>query len=323
MERDQVAALLAGAGGYLSGEEMSRTLGVTRAAVWKEIEALRGAGWPIESSTRKGYRLAGPPPALSAPYISARLGPGNLFAGKITVEPLVDSTNTRLKARAHSAPTGSVLLAEEQSGGRGTHGRSFQSPRGDGLYLSALIRPRVGLADLLTLTGWVAVAAREGVEKASGAPVDIKWLNDLYLNGKKLCGILTEFALLAESGEPDYVVAGMGINMNQTAGTFREQGLEDIATSLALEGYPVERNHLAVCLLRALEEMNGAFPAGREDYLERYRAHCLTVGRRVSFETGEGVRSGMAQGIDDYFALRVTEDGGGAHTVSSGTVKLL
>ena len=78
-----------------------------------------------------------------------------------------------------------------------------------------------------------------------------------------------------------------------------------------------------MCLLRALEEMNGAFPAGREDYLERYRAHCLTVGRRVSFETGEGVRSGTAQGIDDYFALRETEDGGGAHTVSSGTVKLL
>ena len=101
MERDQVAALLAGAQGYLSGEEMSRALGVTRAAVWKEIESLRGAGWPIESSTRKGYRLAGPPPALSAPYISARLGPGSLFAGKITVEPLVDSTNTRLKALAH------------------------------------------------------------------------------------------------------------------------------------------------------------------------------------------------------------------------------
>lgn len=325
MERDQVAALLAGAQGYLSGEEMSRALGVTRAAVWKEIDALRRAGWPIESSTRKGYRLSGPPPALSGPYISAQLGRGSLFAGKVLVEPLVDSTNTRLKAMAAAgAPTGTALLAEEQSAGRGTHGRSFQSPKGDGLYLSVLLRPGpTRLQDLLTLTGWVGVAAREAAERASGAPVEIKWLNDLYLNGKKLCGILTEVSFLGESGEPDYVVAGMGINMNQTAGTFREQGLEDIATSLALEGYPVERNHLAVCLLRALEEMNGAFPAGREDYLGRYRAHCLTVGRRVSFETGEGVRSGTAQGIDDYFALRVTEDGGGAHTVSSGTVKLL
>lgn len=323
MERDQVAALLAQSEGYLSGEEMSRALGVTRAAVWKEIEALRQAGWPIQSSTRKGYRLAGPPPALSAPYISARLGRDNLFSGKITVEPLVDSTNTRLKALAHSAPTGSALLAEEQSGGRGTHGRSFQSPKGDGLYLSVLIRPQVELADLLTLTGWVAVAAREGTARASGAPVEVKWLNDLYLNGRKLCGILTEFALLAESGEPDYVVTGMGVNMNQTAETFRAQGLEGIAASLAGEGYPVEQNHLAVCLLEALDRLVQDFPEKRSDYLERYRAHCLTLGRRVSFD-GEGtLLTGAAAEVDDHFALVVDGDDGKRHVVSSGTVKMI
>ena len=323
MEREQVAALLAQGSGYLSGEEMSRALGVTRAAVWKEIEALRGAGWPIESSTRKGYRLMGPPPALSAPYISARLSKDNLFAGNVRVEPLVDSTNTRLKAVAASAATGSALLAEEQSGGRGTHGRSFQSPKGDGLYLSVLIRPHVGLSDLLTLTGWVAVAAREGVEKACGAPVDIKWLNDLYLNGKKLCGILTEFALLAESGEPDYVVIGMGINMNQTADTFHDQGLEGVATSLAIEGYPVEQNHLAVCLLEALDQLNRDFPSKRADYLERYRAHCITLGCRVSFD-GEGtIQTGTVTGVGDDFALLVDGDDGNAHAVSSGTVKMI
>lgn len=323
MEREQVAALLAGAAGHISGEEMSRALGVTRAAVWKEIEALRRAGWPIESSTRKGYRLAGPPPSLSAPYISARLGKNNLFAGKVLVEPLVDSTNTRLKSAASSTPTGTALLAEEQSGGRGTHGRSFQSPKGDGLYLSVLIRPHVELADLLTLTGWVAVAAREGVAKASGAPVDIKWLNDLYLNGKKLCGILTEFALLAESGEPDYVVVGMGVNMNQTAETFAAQGLGGIATSLALEGYPVEQNHLAVCLLEALDQLNRDFPAKRPEYLERYRARCVTLGRRVSFD-GEGtLQTGTVTGVDDHFALLVDGDDGKEHTVSSGTVKMI
>lgn len=323
MERDQVAALLAGADGYLSGQEMSRALGVTRAAVWKEIEALRGAGWPIQSSTRKGYRLAGPPPALSAPYISARLSKNNLFAGKVRVEPLVDSTNTWLKHRAASLPAGTALLAEEQSGGRGTHGRSFQSPKGDGLYLSVLIRPRVGLADLLTLTGWVAVAAREGTAKASGAPVDIKWLNDLYLNGRKLCGILTEFTLLAESGEPDYVVVGMGINMNQTRDTFRAQGLEDIATSLAIEGYPVEQNHLAVCLLEELDKLARDFPAGRAGYLDRYRAHCITLGRRVSFDGEGALQTGTVAGVDGNFALLVHGDDGKEHTVSSGTVKMI
>ena len=325
MERDQVAALLARASGYVSGQEMSRALGVTRAAVWKEIEALRAAGWPIESSTRKGYRLAGPPPALSAPYISARLGEDNLFAGKVLVEPLVDSTNTRLKAMAAAgAPTGTALLAEEQSGGRGTHGRSFQSPKGDGLYLSVLLRPSlVRLPDLLTLTGWVGVAAREAVERASGAPADIKWLNDLYLNGKKLCGILTELSFLGESGEPDYVVVGMGVNMGQTAETFRAQGLEDIATSLALEGWPVEQNHLAVCLLEALDQLSRDFPARRREYLERYRSRCLTLGRRVSFD-GEGVLlTGTAVRLDESFALRVAGDDGREHMISSGTVKMI
>ena len=325
MERDQVAALLAGAEGYLSGQEMSRALGVTRAAVWKEMEALRREGWPIESSPRKGYRLAGPPPALSGAYISAQLPPDSLFSGKVLVEPVVDSTNTRLKAMAAAgAPEGTALIAEEQTGGRGTHGRSFQSPRGDGLYLSVLLRPRgVRLEDLLTLTGWVGAAARRAVERACGAPARIKWLNDLYLNGKKLCGILTELSFLGESGEPDYVVAGMGINMNQTAETFQAQGLGDIATSLALEGFPVERNHLAVCLLSALEQMIRDFPDRRADYLADYRAHCVTLGRRVSFQGPEGTRTGTASGVDGSFALLVSGDDGREHTVNSGTVTML
>lgn len=323
MEREQVAALLAGAQGHISGEEMSRTLGVTRAAVWKEIEAMRREGWPISSSTRKGYRLDGPPPVLSAAYISAMLPPDSLFAGKVRVEPIVDSTNTRLKADAASLPDGAALIAEEQTGGRGTHGRSFQSPRGDGLYLSVLIRPGAALTDLFTLTGWVAVCARDGTARASGAPVDIKWLNDLYLNGRKLCGILTELSFLGESAEPDYVVIGMGVNMNQTGETFRAQGLEDIAASLAGEGYPVERNHLVICLLNALDQMVRDFPARKEDYLERYRAHCVTLGRRVSFEVEGGVCTGTASGVDDQFGLRVTGDDGSEYTVSSGTVRML
>ena len=303
----------------------ARERGVTRAAVWKEMEALRREGWPIESSPRKGYRLAGPPPALSGAYISAQLPPDSLFSGKVLVEPVVDSTNTRLKARAAAgAPEGTALIAEEQTGGRGTHGRSFQSPRGDGLYLSVLLRPRgVRLEDLLTLTGWVGAAARRAVERACGAPARIKWLNDLYLNGKKLCGILTELSFLGESGEPDYVVAGMGINMNQTAETFQAQGLGDIATSLALEGFPVERNHLAVCLLSALEQMTRDFPDRRADYLADYRAHCVTLGRRVSFEGPEGTRTGTASGVDGSFALLVSGDDGREHTVNSGTVTML
>lgn len=324
MDRGKVIGLLARSEGHVSGEEMSRALGVTRAAVWKEITALREEGWAIESAPRQGYRLAGDPPGLSGDYISARLPAGSMFAGKVLVEDAVDSTNTRLKAMAaQGAPEGTALLAEEQTGGRGTRGRSFQSPRGEGLYLSVLFRPRVALTDLFQLTGWVASAARRGVEAACGAPVEIKWLNDLYLNGRKLCGILTELSLLGESGEPDYVVVGIGVNVSQSAETFRRQGLEGVAASLVGEGWTVERNYLGACILNALEEMYRSFPAGWEDYLRDYRRHCMTAGRRVSFEAGGQLCQGEARRVDESFGLVILGDDGREHTVTSGTVTLL
>jgi BirA family biotin operon repressor/biotin-[acetyl-CoA-carboxylase] ligase len=311
--------MLAAAPGSLSGQEISRRLGVTRGAVWKEMDALRAEGWPIASSTRLGYRLTGEPPVLSAGYLSALLGEENRFAHRLTVADRVDSTNTQLKAlAAQGAPEGTALLAEEQTAGRGTRGRSFQSPRGQGVYLSVLLRPRVELEQLLTLTGWVAVAARRAIVRASGAPAGIKWLNDLWVNGKKACGILTELSLLGESGEPDYVVVGIGVNVAQTADLFRAQGLGDIATSLAAEGYPVGRNRLAACLLEELDALCRAFPTA-PDYWDEYRANCITLGRRVTFQQNGRDVCGVARDVDRRFALLVDVDGE-TRAVSSGTV---
>ena len=324
MERERMIGLLSRAEGYVSGEELSRELSVTRAAVWKEISALRQAGWPIASAPRQGYRLEGPPPVLSGAYISGRLSQGSLFSGRVLTEDQVDSTNTRLKAMAaQGAAEGTVLLAEEQTGGRGTRGRSFASPRGEGLYLSLLLRPRVELGALFSLTGWAAVAVRRGIQAACGAQADIKWMNDLYLDGKKLVGILTELSLLGESGEPDYVVVGIGVNVSQPAGTFRAQGLEGLATSLAMGGYEVERNTLAVCILSAFETLYRDFPRGQMACLEEYRAHCMTLGRSVAFEVGGQTFTGVAQGVEDDFSLRVLGADGREHRVSSGTVRLL
>lgn len=316
--------LLSRAEGYVSGEELSRELSVTRAAVWKEISALRQAGWPIASAPRQGYRLEGPPPVLSGAYISGRLPQGSLFSGKVLTEDQVGSTNTRLKAlAAQGAPEGTALLAEEQTGGRGTRGRSFASPRGEGLYLSLLLRPKVELGAVFALTGWAAVAVRRGIQAACGARTDIKWMNDLYLDGKKLVGILTELSLLGESGEPDYVVVGVGVNVSQSADTFRAQGLEGVATSLAMGGYKVERNTLAACILSAFEDLYRDFPQGQGACLEEYRAHCMTLGRSVAFEAGGQTLTGTAQGVEDDFSLRVRGADGREHRVSSGTVRLL
>lgn len=241
-----------------------------------------------------------------------------MFTDNIIRLDTVDSTNTRLKELAeHGAAEGTVVLAEEQTAGRGTGSRTFFSPREEGLYLSVLLRPTAALAEVLTLTGWVAVAVRDGIEKACGAPCEIKWLNDIYLNGRKLCGILTEL-----SPSLNYVVVGIGVNLAQTAETFSKQGLGGIATSLRAEGCPAEREALTASILRELERMYRQFPRAREDYLERYRAHCLTLGRQVCFMQNNEHMEGAAVEVDENFAM-VVDCERNAYTVSSGTVHLM
>ena len=225
----------------------------------------------------------------------------------------VDSTNTRLKELAAAgAPEGTVVMALEQTAGRGTGDRTFFSPAGEGLYLSVLLRPKAPVEELLTLTGWAAAAVRQGIEQACGAPCRIKWLNDIYLNGKKLCGILAEL-----SPTLDWVVLGVGINVSQTAETFARQGLGEIATSLGAEGYEVGREELARSVLAELERMYAAFPAGKEEYLSRYRRHCLTLGRQVGYRENGRDCAGTATAIDRDFALVVE-----GRTVRAGTVYL-
>lgn len=261
---------------------------------------------------------------MTAYEIASLLTPDSLFFDHIQVESSVDSTNTALKGLAkQGAPEGAVLLAEEQTAGRGTQGRSFVSPKGDGLYLSLLLRPRVPLSDLLTLTGHAAVAVRDAIEAVSGASAAIKWLNDIYLNGRKLCGILTELGPFGPDGLPDYVVVGIGVNVAQSRDTFRTQALDAIATSLAAEGFSVSRSELAAAILRHMEEMYRRFPAAREEYLARYQAHCLTVGRTISFQWEGRAVTGTAKAIDPGFSLIAEDWGGVCRTISSGTVTLL
>lgn len=250
--------------------------------------------------------------------IESLLSAGSLFSGKLTLLDAVSSTNTLLKELAEcGAPEGTVLLAEEQSAGRGTCGRAFFSPRGDGLYLSLLLRPACTPEQLLTLTGRTAAAVRAGIEDACDAPCAIKWLNDIYLNGRKLCGILTEFSL----SDP-WVVVGIGVNVSQSTAAFAAQGLEDIATSLAAEGYAVSREALAASVLNRMGEMYRPFPRGLAEALAEYRAHCMTLGRRVSFLRNGRGEEGLAVNVADDFTLTV-QNSAGIHQVSAGTVNLL
>ena len=187
--KDRILELLRQESGYLSGQEMSTLLGVSRAAVWKAVEALRKEGYTIDSAPNRGYHLDAPTGRLSAREIAARLD-GHPWAELVQVLDSVDSTNNLAKTlAAQGAPAGTVIVADSQTGGRGRMGRSFVSPPGVGVYLSVILRPEAPPEELMHLTCAVAEVLCDGIEVASGLRPGIKWTNDLVLGGRKLCGI--------------------------------------------------------------------------------------------------------------------------------------
>ncbi|HJC40515.1 MAG TPA: biotin--[acetyl-CoA-carboxylase] ligase [Candidatus Intestinimonas pullistercoris] len=323
MLQDDILALLrSDPGGYRSGEAMSRTLGVSRAAVWKAVEALRSAGYEIVSAPNRGYCLSAAPDDLRAGEIAAALS-GRVIGREVVCLDTVDSTNSEVKRRsAGGAPEGLAVLADEQTGGRGRRGNAFQSLRGKGLYCSVLLRPACPPEDLGQLTAWTAVAVCRAIRDCCGAECGIKWTNDLILGGRKVCGILTELELEAESAAALSVVIGVGINVGQTAGDFGPE-LSPIATSLSQAlGRSVRRAELAACLLRALDEMYAAFPGGKAEYLAEYRRRCVTTGREVALLRGEERVTAFAQEVDDQFSLVCRLPGGRVETVTAGEVSV-
>ena len=323
MLQDEILALLRAApGGYRSGEEMSRALGVSRAAVWKAVEALRRGGYGIDSAPRLGYRLSAAPDDLRAGEIAAALS-GCRVGREVVCLDTVDSTNSEVKRRAAGgAPEGLAVLADGQTGGRGRRGNAFQSLKGKGLYCSVLLRPQVPPEELGQLTAWTAVAVCRAIRDCCGAECGIKWTNDLILEGRKVCGILTELELEAESAAALAVVVGVGINVSQTEADFGP-ALSPMAVSLAqVLGRPVRRAELAVCLLRALDEMAAAFPAGKAGYLAEYRRRCLTTGREVALVRGAARERAFAEAVDDGFALVCRLPDGRRQTVTAGEVSV-
>ena len=323
MSRERVLSLLRESGEeYLSGEAMSRRLGISRAAVWKAIEALRQEGYEIASAPNRGYRLQAAPDRLREGELAGPLA-GCLVGSSLVCLDTVDSTNTECKRRAMAgAPEGLVVTADEQTGGRGRLGRSFQSPRGCGLYLSALLRPRLEPVQVADFTAWVAVAVCDGIEAACGVRPRIKWTNDIILGGRKLVGILTELGLESESNALEYLVTGIGINVSHRPEDFTPE-VRDMATSLTQElGRTVRRAELAAQVIRALDRMYAAFPENKEEYLAKYRAGCLTPGNQVQLITPASRQEAWAVEIDDDFRLVVELPDGSRRALSAGEVSV-
>ena len=323
MSREKVLALLLEhPEESLSGEAMSRRLGVSRAAVWKAIEALRQEGYEITSAPNRGYRLTSAPDRVREGELTGPLA-GCLVGSSLACLETIDSTNTECKRRAMAgAPEGLVVLSEEQTGGRGRLGRTFQSPKGCGLYLSALLRPKLSPQEVTDFTAWVAVAVCEGIQEACGVQPKIKWTNDIVYEGRKLVGILTELGLESETNSLQYLVPGIGINANHRPEDFGPD-IRDMAISLAqILGKPVRRSRLAVEVIRALDRMYAGFPENKGEYLRRYRELCITPGNRVQLITPVSRQEAYALEIDEEFRLVVELPDGTRKALSSGEVSV-
>lgn len=315
MLKDDTLRLLSAAQAPLSGEAMSQQLHVSRAAVWKAIEALRAEGYRIDSRPGLGYRLLSSPDVLS-PGALAR--PGQSVGGRVICLDATDSTNNECKRlAAQGAESGLVVIAGEQTGGKGRRGRSFLSLPGKGLYLSVLLRPQVSLREVQQLTAWCAVAVCRAVEGLTGLSCGVKWVNDPLLEGKKLCGILCELGV-DDDGRLDYVVVGMGVNVSQTPSDFGPE-LSQMATSLGQHmAAPPRRAEVAAALITELNALWEGFPAQRKFYLEEYRRRCATTGRKVKLIQGDGEREAFAERINEDFTLHVRLSDGSEEDIFSG-----
>ena len=316
MDKQELLALLRRET-YVSGAELGQRLGVSRAAISKAVAGLKKEGYEIDSVPNRGHRLAAEPDRLDLKAIRSALG-DHPWAGTVALLQTVDSTNNYLKTLgASGAPQGTVAIAEAQTGGRGRLGRRFDSAPGAGVYLSVLLRPACPPQAMMTLTAQAAVAVRRAIAAVCGVQPEIKWVNDLYLNGKKICGILTELTLEAETGLVNYAVVGIGINCNRPAGDFPE-ALRPIAGSiLSQTGRPVDRSCLAAEMIRALFELPDL------DWHGEYAAACMNLGRPVSIlAPGRPPEEALALSIGPQAELIVRTAAGETRSVNSGEVSI-
>lgn len=326
--KDYVISKLISSDDYISGESLSLDLGISRAAINTAVKSLRQDGYDIESVTNRGYRLNNHPDLLTKGEVLAHLSEERMST--ITVLSEVDSTNKLLKEMAYNgAPEGSVVVSDCQTAGRGRLGRSFSSPKSKGIYLSYLLRPTTSPEIISKITCWAAVAVKNAINRVCNISPSIKWVNDLLINDKKICGILTELTIESEIGSINSVVIGIGINVNHDTSDFPEE-IRDIASSIRKEMNQdklINRAQLTATLIDELDKLCNSFPNANNEYLKQYKEACSTVGLEVSVVSAhthesEKPRLGTAIGIGDDFSLQVMFEDGHTENLSSGEVSV-
>ena len=306
-----------GRGETVSGEQLAKELGVSRNAVWKVMNRLREGGYKIDAVTNRGYRLLSAPDLLCETEIRRWLTTKEM-GRKLEIHELLDSTNNRAKAlAAEGAPHGTAVIADSQTGGRGRRGRSFFSPEHSGIYLTVILRPSCTPEQASLLTSMAAVATARAIEKTADADVKIKWVNDLYLGDRKICGILSEAGMNMESGQLDHVAVGIGVN---TARMAFPPELQEIATSVGNEtGTVPDRNRLIAEILNELEKLYDEQDSTA--FLRESRRRSNVIGRVITVIEGEKRYPARAVDIDSRGRL-IIETPEGRTRLNYGEVSL-
>jgi BirA family biotin operon repressor/biotin-[acetyl-CoA-carboxylase] ligase len=306
---------------YISGEEICGVLNVSRTAVWKHIQALREKGYAIEARSRAGYSLTGIPDRLFPEEIGEGLS--TRFLGRKTCycDSVFSTNNIAKELAAQGAAEGTLVVAEEQTGGKGRLGRQWCSTKYKGIFFSIILYPPLVPPEANVVTLITAVAMATAINNETGVMAGIKWPNDLLLNGKKICGILTE--LSAEMERINYMVVGVGVNVNQEESDFPED-MKASATSLRLQtGLKTSRVKLVQAFLREFEKWYDiSLEQGFTPVLARWKEMSVSLNCPVRIHTPNSSWEGWAEDIDKDGALLVRLPGGELKRVISGEVSL-
>ena len=304
-------------GRFISGEEIAEQLNCSRTAVWKAVNQLKQEGYDISSIKNKGYKLSENSDVLSEEGINRYLC--DKYNVKVFQE--ISSTNDVLKKLAISehAKQGTTIVSDYQVGGKGRLGRSFFSPKGSGLYLSMLLRPEGTVIDNLILTAQSAVAVYRAVKKVTGIELSIKWVNDLYYKGRKICGILSEGQASMESGKMEYIVVGIGINIYEPEDGFPNDIKEKAGSIFGkkTEANQINRNELAAEIINEFYNIANERVLARE-YIEKN----IVPGHDILVIDGSNVRNARAVGIKEDGTLEIIEEDGSSNSLIFGEVSV-
>ena len=314
-------------GKAISGERIAEVLGISRAAVWKHIKALKEEGYEISSVSNRGYELLETGDVFSTKSIMQELtDKENGYNGKIKLEAEVrdevTSTNALLKdMAAEGADEGRALIAKKQTAGRGRLGRNFFSPK-NGIYLSILLKPDMDFREAMLLTTIAAVAVVEAVREVTGKDTGIKWVNDVYLEGKKICGILTEAVTDVENGKLSYVVVGIGVNITKPSDENFPEELRDIAGFIYDGEEPPKgiMSKLTASIIKNYFKYYEKLP--EHSFMESYKQHQILLNKKIFVITSESSKNARVKGVDDDARLLVEYEDGKEEALFTGEVSI-